>query len=261
MPLLSVQNLNISQTRPDRWLRYQAAPEKLLDQVSFDVEEKQCLALVGEQRSGKMPLTLALLRQHPVSSGHIEYRGQDILAMSKKRFQSSCREIQVVFADDFSALNPHHSVKKILNEPLAVHFPSLSESEKKHRIDYAMQLTDLAAELLPHWPDELNPGQRIRLALARALIVEPRLLICHDIVNALDSPVQAQILNLLLDLRDTLNLTLLFVTHDLAIADHMSDHMLILHRGSIVESGSPEEIIHHPKHSYTQKLVSSTTTI
>ncbi len=261
MPLLSVQNLSITKAKPDRWLRYQAAPEKLIDQVSFAIEENQCLGLIGEQHSGKMALTLALLRLHPVSSGRVDYRGQDILALGKRRFQKLRREIQAIFPDKFTALNPLHSVTKILNEPLSVHFPHLTPSEKNHRLDYAMQLAGLSRELHECWPGELNPGQRIRVALARALIVEPRLLICHDTVSALDTPVQAEILNLLLDLKDTLNLSLLFVTHDLAIADHMSDHMLILHRGSIVETGNPEEIVHHPKHSYTQKLVSSTTTM
>lgn len=269
MPLLSVHNLSITQARPDRWLRYQAAPEKLLDQISFELEEKQCLAIVGEQHSGKMPLSLALLRLHPVSSGQIYYRGQDILAMNRQQLRQTRQQIQAIFPDHFTALNPRHNVAKILQEPLSVHFPHLSTAEKKHRLDYAMQLVDLSSpesydpplELLELWPDELSTDQRIRLALARALIIEPRLLICHDLTAGLDSPLQAKTLNLLLDLRDTLNLSLLFITHDLAIADHMSDHTLILHRGTIVESGKPEEIISHPKHSYTQQLVASTTTI
>jgi len=261
VPLLSVQNLNITKTRSNRWLRPQNANEKLIDQVSFDIEENQCLSLVGEQHSGKMPLTLALLRLHPVSSGSIEYRGQNILAMKKSHFRKCLGEIQVVFPDGFSALNPHHSVTKLLSEPLLVHFPHLTASEKEHRIDYAMQLTGLTGNLSKLWPDELDPGQRIRVAIARALIAEPRLLICHDLANGLDTPVQAAILNLLSDIQSTLNLSLLFVTHDLAIADHMSDHVLILHRGSIVESGTPEEIVHYPKHSYTRKLVASTTTM
>ncbi len=260
-PLLSVQNLNVTKTRPDRWLRHQNASEKLLDQVSFDIEENQCMGLVGEQHSGKMPLTLALLRLHPVSSGSIEYRGQNILTLNKSHFRKCRREIQVIFPDDFSALNPHHSITKLLSEPLLVHFPHLTASEKEHRINYAMQLAGLPENLSGLWPDELDPGQRIRVALARALIAEPRFLICHDLANGLDTPVQAAILNLLRDIQSTLNLTLLFVTHDLAMADHMSDHMLILHRGSIVESGSPEEIVHYPKHSYTRKLVASTTTM
>ncbi|MCF6314409.1 MAG: ATP-binding cassette domain-containing protein [Verrucomicrobiales bacterium] len=273
MPLLSVHNLSITQARPDRWLRYQAAPEKLLDQISFELEEKQCLAIVGEQHSGKMPLSLALLRLHPVSSGQIHYRGQDLLTMNRQQLRQTRQQIQAIFPDHFTGLNPQHNLAQILQEPLSVHFPQLSIAEKKHRLDYALQLVGLSdpnsesessdppRDLLELWPDELSADQRIRLALARALIVEPRLLICHDLTAGLDSPLQAKILNLLLDLRDTLNLSLLFVTHDLAIADHMSDRMLILHRGSIVESGQPAEIIRHPKHSYTQKLVSSTTTI
>lgn len=261
MPLLSVQNLNITKAKPDRWLRYLTAPEKLLDQVSFDIEENQCLGLVGEQHSGKMPLTMALLRLHPVTSGSIDYRGQNILTMSKSHFRKCRREIQVVFYDDFSALNPHHTVAKLLSEPLIVHLPHLTAPEKKHRLNYTMELVGIPEKMNTAWPDELNADQRIRVALARALITEPRLLICHDITNGLDTPVQAAILNLLLDIKSTLNLTLFIVTHDLAIADHMSDHVLILHRGSIVESGSSEEIVHQPKHSYTRKLVASTTTM
>jgi len=261
VPLLSVQNLNITKARPDRWLRYRTAPEKLIDQVSFDIEENQCLGLVGEKLSGKMPLTMALLRLHPISSGSIDYRGQNILEMNSSHLRKCRREIQVVFPDDFTALNPLHTVTQLLSEPLNNHFPHLTSSEKAHRMDYAMQLVGLPEEYYQACPDELDPGQRILVALARALITEPRLLICHDITAGLDTPVQATILNLLLDLQSTMNLTLLFVTHNLAIADHMSDHILILHRGSIVETGKPEEIVNHPKHSYTRKLVASTTTM
>lgn len=261
MPLLSVQNLNITKGRPDKWLRYRKAPEKLIDQASFEIKENQCLGLVGEKDSGKMPLCMSLLSLHPISSGSIDYRGQNILEMNQSQLRKYRREIQVVFPDNFSALNPHHTVTKLLNEPLKVHFPHLTKSENEHRMDYAMQLVGLGREFFQAYPDELDPGQRIRVALARALITEPRLLICHDITAGLDTPVQTAILNLLLDIQSTLNLTLLFMTHNLAIADHMSDHILILHRGSIVETGSPEEIVNHPKHSYTRKLVASTTTM
>ena len=208
-----------------------------------------------------MPLTLALSGLHPVSSGSVKYRGQNILTMSQSRLRKCRREIQLIFPDNFSALNPHHSVTQLISEPLSIHFPHLTAAEKIHRLNYVLQLVNLPSKSCNAWPDELDPGQRILVALARALVAEPRLLICHDITAGLATPVQAVILNLLLDLRSKLNLTLLIVTHDLAIADHMSDSIMILHRGSIVETGNPEEIVHQPKHNYTRKLVASATTM
>lgn len=258
--LLSVQNLTITRSGPDRWLRYRKSEQKVLDQISFDIEEGQCFGLVGERHSGKLALTKALLGLHPVSTGRMEYRGEDILSMSRKQLKNCRREMQVLFADEFSALNPLHNGAQVLGETLRLHFPRVIATEKKDRMEYALNLAKLTDKVLQALPDELDTEGRMRLALARALIVEPRLLICHDFTNGLDTPLQSSILNLLLELQDSLELSLLIVTHDLAIADHLSDIIAILHQGSIVEIGSPEKIVNQPKHNYTQKLVASTLT-
>ena len=262
-PLLRARNLTIHPPRRWRWLQYREARRKLLDDISFELEEGRTTGLVGDTGSGKISLSLAMLRVERVSKGEIFFGDSDenILKLSRRRFQPLRREIQLLVPDDHRALNPRQTIETQMNQSLRLHLARLSSAERSERIRESAKAAGLPSAALTRTPGQLIAAHRQRAAIAKALAVEPRLLICHDITTALDVTVQAEILNLLKDLRDQYQLTLFFITHDLAIADHMSDHTLILNRGRIVESGHPKDIVENPQHEYTRRLVASTTSL
>jgi len=255
--LLDIQNLTIEETRRGRWLQYQGDNPKLIDDLSLSVAPGQCVSIVGEKTSGKLPLVFALQRIIPVTTGRVLFDGEDIHRLSERRFRKIRAAMPVVFPDEFGALDPHRKLRRTLLSTLAVHTGRLSRIERENRIEKAMERAGANLMLREKLPGEMSPPERQRAALARALLLEPRLLVCLDVTSGLDAAAQASLLNRLSDLRERLNLTLLLITHDLAIADHMSDSIGILSRGRIVESGSPEQIVNHPEHEYTRQLVSS----
>ena len=262
-PLLRAENLTIRPPRRRRWLQYRETKRKLLDDISFELEDGKTTGLVGDTGSGKFSLSLAMLRVESVSKGEIFFGDSDenILKLSKRRFQPLRRKMQLLVPDDRQALNPRQTIETQMNQVLRLHLPKLKASERAERIRETIKAVGLPSAALAGTPGQLVAAHRQRAAIAKALAVEPQLLICHDITTALDVTVQAEILNLLKDLRDQFQLTLFFITHDLAIADHMSDHILILNRGRIVERGSRKEIVDNPQHEYTRRLVASTTSL
>ena len=257
MPLLRVERLKVHFPIRSGLLRKQTDAVKAVDDVSFQIAEGKTLGLVGESGSGKSTLSRALLKLQPVTAGEAFYAGRGLFGMSESEFRPLRKDLQMVFQDPFGSLNPRMTVLAIIDEPLGIHFPSLSRSEREDRVAGLLIKVGLDPAAMHRYPHEFSGGQRQRIGIARALAVQPKFLICDEPVSALDVSVQAQILNLLKDLQDEFNLTYLFIAHDLAVVRHMSDDIIVMYRGKIVERGGADRVCESPQHDYTKKLLSS----
>ncbi len=225
--------------------------------VSFKLPKGKTLGLVGESGSGKTTVGLTLMRLHEASAGEALFEGKDILSMSPRQFMDYKRRIQIIFQNPYASLNPRMIVGQILTEPMSIHGIGASAQER----------TDLAFEMLHKvglpevsfykYPHEFSGGQRQRIAIARCLTLKPDILICDESVSALDVSVQAQVLNLLSDLQDEFHLSYIFISHDLAVVKYISDEIMVMNQGAIVEIANSDDIYLHPKAQYTQKLLSS----
>jgi peptide/nickel transport system ATP-binding protein len=225
--------------------------------VSFKLPKGKTLGLVGESGSGKTTVGLTLMRLHEASSGEALFEGRDILSMSPREFMSYKRRIQIIFQNPYASLNPRMIVGQILTEPMLIHGIGATAQER----------TDLAFEMLSKvglpevsfykYPHEFSGGQRQRIAIARCLALKPDILICDESVSALDVSVQAQVLNLLQDLQDEFRLSYIFISHDLAVVKYISDQVMVMNQGEIVEIADSDEIYRHPRQPYTQKLLSA----
>ncbi len=255
-PLLQVSDLCV--TFPSR---RGAAAVNAVDHVSFTIPQGTTVGLVGESGSGKTTIGRCILRLQQATAGQIHYREQEILRMSDRAFLPLRKEIQMIFQDPYGSLNPRLSIFEIISEPLEIHFPKLKRAEREARVAALLKDVGLSAAAMARRPAEFSGGQRQRIGIARALAVEPRLIICDEPVSALDVSVQASIVNLLQDLQEARGLTYLFIAHDLAVVEHISDHILVLHHGQLVESASAEAICHAPQHDYTKKLLASVPTL
>jgi oligopeptide/dipeptide ABC transporter ATP-binding protein len=229
---------------------------KAVDNISFDISEGQTLGLVGESGCGKSTTANVLLGLESPTSGNIRFEGEDITAFSKAKLFSFRRNIQAVFQDPYRSLSPRKKVKQIISEPLSVHRVGLRESH----IDRVMELLSLVglnsehAELYPH---KFSGGQRQRIAVARALSLNPKAIILDEPLSALDVSIQAQILNLLIDLQKKLNLTFLIISHDLAVVEHISDNIGVMYLGTLTELAPSDKLYSDPKHPYTIALLDS----
>ncbi len=225
--------------------------------VSFRLPKGKTLGLVGESGSGKTTVGLTLMRLHQASSGEALFEGRDLLSMSPAEFMAYKRRIQIIFQNPYASLNPRFIVGQILTEPMEIHGIGANAQER----------TDLAFELLERvglpeasfykYPHEFSGGQRQRIAIARCLTMRPDILICDESVSALDVSVQAQVLNLLQDLQDEYNLSYIFISHDLAVVKYISDQIMVMNEGRIVEIGNSDEVYRHPREPYTQRLIAS----
>lgn len=255
MALLSVQDLKIHFPVRGGWFGRSTDVIKAVDNVSFEVEEGSTVGLVGESGSGKSTVARALLRLTPVTAGSASYRGQDILSLSERDFRPLRKEMQMVFQDPIGSLNPRMTVESILAEPLQIHFKEKNRSERRDISASLLVKVGLPEDSLQRYPHEFSGGQRQRIGIARALAVQPKFLICDEPVSALDVSVQAQILNLLKDLQEEFQLTLLFIAHDLAVVRHMSDRIVVMHHGKVVEQGDADAVCEAPRHDYTRRLL------
>lgn len=255
-PLVSVQNLNVSFPIHAGFLRRQVDEIRAVDQVSFEIFSGQTLGLVGESGSGKSTVAKALLKLVS-AQGSVRFQNTEILTMPESQFRPLRKEMQMIFQDPFGSLNPRMNIEEILAEPLRIHLPNLNRRE---RLDMSKALLDrvgLPSRSLEKFPHEFSGGQRQRIGIARALAVQPKFLICDEPVSALDVSVQAQIINLLKDLQKQFQLTYLFIAHDLAVVEHMSDQIIVMNRGKVVESGEATELCTNPQHEYTKKLLAA----
>ena len=230
---------------------------KGVDGISFDIMEGETLGLVGESGCGKSTLGRALLRLIDHSDGSILYRGQSLDSLSRHEMRALRPKLQIIFQDPYSSLNPRITIGDAIAEPLRVHSgkSGLSGISGKERVLALMEQVGLKADWYSRYPHELSGGQRQRVCIARALILQPELVVCDESVSALDVSVQAQVLNLLNDLKRQYHYTYLFITHDLSVVKFLSDRIMVMQKGKIVESGAPDDLFAHPQTEYTRTLI------
>lgn len=253
-PLISVHNLNVTYTLKRSLFGRPLQTLKGVDGISFDIREGETLGLVGESGCGKSTLGRAMLRLIESSAGTVSYRGTPLDSLSPHEMRALRPKLQIVFQDPYSSLNPRLTIGDAIAEPLRVH-------KKKDVKDIKAQVLDLLVQvgLDPDWygryPHELSGGQRQRVCIARALILQPELVVCDESVSALDVSVQAQVLNLLNDLKERHGLTYLFITHDLSVVHYLADRIMVMQKGKLVESGTPDELFRNPQSDYTRSLI------
>ncbi|MBC9866792.1 MAG: ATP-binding cassette domain-containing protein [Opitutae bacterium] len=232
----------------------------VVDGVSFVLRRGETFSLVGESGCGKSTTAYAMLRMQPVTSGRILFQGEDITHYSPSRMRPLRRRMQMVYQDPFGSLNPRMKVGSIIGEPLRVHKLFTDKAKYKERIGELMRLVGLLPEMADRYPHEFSGGQRQRIAIARALAPDPDLIICDEAVSALDVSIQAQVLNLLMDLQEQLNLTYFFIAHDLSVVRHFSHRVAVMYLGRMVEIGPGNELFSNPRHPYTQALLNAVPT-
>lgn len=233
-------------------------PLRAVDDVSFAIAARETLGLVGESGSGKTTLGRAILGLAPVKSGAVNWRGEDITRASHGRRRALSDDLQVVFQDPYSSLNPTRTIGQTLTETLRVHAPKSSRVALAETVTSMLERVGMPADTVRRYPAHFSGGQRQRIAIARALIARPNLVICDEPTSALDLSVQAQVLNLLRELQNEFQLSYLFISHDLAVVRHLAHRILVLYHGRIVESGAAALIYDSPSHPYTRALLEAT---
>ena len=252
--LLSVRDLRKHFPIHKGLLRRETARVHAVDGVSLDVESGETLGLVGESGCGKSTLGRTLVRLYEPTSGSIEYRGEDFLSLRGERLRSMRRNMQMIFQDPFASLDPRMTVGQILGEPFKVH-DACPPRERQERACALLETVGLKAAYVNRYPHEFSGGQRQRISIARAMALNPELVVADEPVSALDVSIQAQILNLLKDLQEKFRLTYVFISHDLAVVDHFCDRVAVMYLGRIIEIAPKEELFRNPRHPYTQALI------
>jgi oligopeptide transport system ATP-binding protein len=229
---------------------------RAVDGISFSIERGQTLGLVGESGSGKSTACRAVLNLIKPTSGSVRFEGREIAGLSRRRMRPLRREMQMIFQDPQASLNPRKRIGQIVGDPLRRQGLA-SGAELRRRVNELLDRVGLSAEHYNRFPHEFSGGQRQRIGIARALALQPKLVVADEPVSALDVSIQAQIINLLDDLQDEFGLTYLFVAHDIGVVRHISDRIAVMHDGKIVEQGTADQVCEHPRDSYTKKLLSA----
>ncbi len=254
-PLLRVCDLALHFPQSQGFLRPKLSL-RAVDGVSFELHRGETLGLVGESGCGKSSLGKALLNLHRATAGEIYFDEREISGLSHQQMRPLRRNMQMIFQDPFESLNSRHTVASILEEPLIIH--RLGDHQwRQKRLRELLEQVGLPASAAGKYPHEFSGGQRQRIGIARAIALEPKLLICDEAVSALDVSVQAQILNLLMDIQQQLSLAMLFISHDISVVRHMSDRVAVMYLGEIVEIGDAQALCEHPAHPYTRALLAA----
>ncbi|WP_114777662.1 ABC transporter ATP-binding protein [Botryobacter ruber] len=256
-PLLQVKNLKVYFPIKKGFFSRTTDYVKAVDGVSFDVYPGETIGLVGESGCGKTTLGRTLLRLVEPTSGNIIFDGRDIAQLSSEEMRKGRRHFQMIFQDPYASLNPMHTVGDAIIEPMRVHKLYANEKERRGKAMELLEKVGLLPEHFQRYPHEFSGGQRQRICIARALALQPKCIICDESVSALDVSVQAQVLNLLNKLKQEFRMTYIFITHDLSVAKYMSDRILVMSKGQIVESGTPEQMYRNPQQEYTRTLISA----
>ncbi|MCM3778413.1 ATP-binding cassette domain-containing protein [Microbacterium hydrocarbonoxydans] len=249
-PLLTIEHLVV-----DYRGRRRSLPVRASDDVSLSIEAGETLGLVGESGSGKSTIGNAVLGFTPVSGGRIAFAGEDITQVGAARRRQLTKDIQVIFQNPYASLNPALTIGQTLSEPLRAHGIATDAADRRARIERWLDVVGLPAAAAQKYPSDFSGGQRQRIAIARALLVEPRLVVCDEAVSALDLSIQAQILNLLAELQQRTGVSYLFITHDLAVVEHVAHRLAVLHYGRVVESGATADVLASPQNDYTRNLL------
>lgn len=249
-PLIQVKGLK----------KYFKTPHGMLhavDNVDFDIYKGKTLGLVGESGCGKSTTGRTILRLLEPTGGNIYFEGEDIASFNKSKMEEKRKDLQIIFQDPFSSLNPRRTVSQTIMEPMIIHKLYETKAEMMEKVLEIMGIVGLAERLVNTYPHELDGGRRQRIGVARALSLSPKFIVCDEPVSALDVSIQAQILNLMKDLQKELGLTYLFITHDLSVVNHFSDEIAVMYLGKIVEKATSEELFNNPLHPYTIALLSA----
>ncbi len=237
------------------FIQRKVAEVKAVNGVTFDVKKGETLGVVGESGCGKTTTGRCILRLEEATSGEILYRGKNILGMKREEMLDIRRKIQVIFQDPYSSLNPRQTIGGILGEPMKVHGIIKEEKARKDRIKYLLSVVGLNPKFSERYPHEMSGGQRQRVGIARALAMEPEFIICDEAVSALDVSIQAQVINLLEELRDEFSLTYMFISHDLSVVRHICHRVAVMYLGNLVEFADCDELFDNPAHPYTKALL------
>ena len=263
-PILKIKNLNVEYPLFGGILQREVNCVHAVKNLSIDIYEGKTVGIVGESGSGKSTLGKAILNVLNLTAPDVRITGEvllnengnyiDIMSLSKKELVEYRPKMQMIFQDPFSSLNPRMIVKDIIREPLDIH-TTLSQNEKDEKVRWLLKKVGLSVEQEMRYPHEFSGGQRQRIGIARALATEPKIIIADEPVSALDVSIQAQVINLMMELQEEFNLTILFIAHDLSVVKHISSNIGVMYLGNLVESGDSETIFSNPQHDYTKKLL------
>lgn len=256
-PILQVKNLKTFFPAKTNFFGKTTAWTRAVDGVSFEVYPGETLGLVGESGCGKTTLGRTILRLTPATEGEVFFEGKDILKMNAKELKALRKDVQIIFQDPYSSLNPRMTIGRAIMEPMQVHGLLENDKARKERVIELLETVSLEAKHFDRYPHEFSGGQRQRICIARALALEPRFIICDESVSALDVSVQAQVLNLLLELRTSFNFTYIFISHDLSVVKFMSDRMMVMNQGKIEEIAPADRVHEQPEKAYTQQLIAA----
>lgn len=255
-PLLSVRDLEVEFRIPGGLLRPARRLQAVRD-VSFDLGPGETLGIVGESGCGKSTLGRAILQLIPAASGQVVWLGEPISGLSKGEMRGKRADMQIIFQDPLASLDPRMTVGEIIAEPLLVHRPQLKAKERRARVEAIMQRVGLRLDTINRYPHEFSGGQAQRIGIARAMILEPKLIVCDEPVSALDVSIQSQILNLLKKLQREFGLSLIFISHDLSVVRYISHRVMVLYLGKVMELATSKAIYDTPRHPYTKALISA----
>ena len=258
-PLLSIRDLKVhfSIASDSPWPWVAAGVLKAVDGVSFDIYPGETLGIVGESGCGKSTLARAMLNLIPATSGSIVWQGQEMRGATAQAWQAIRKSVQMIFQDQLASLNPRMTVGQIIAEPLQTHFPQMKSLDVMNKVRAMMVKVGLTEQQINRYPHEFSGGQCQRIGIARALVLEPKLIICDEPVSALDVSIQAQIINLLMELQTQMGLALVFIAHDLAVVKHISQRVMVMYLGRSMELATKQAIYQNPSHPYTQALLSA----
>ncbi len=256
-PILKIEGLSKYYSSGSGIFNWKKETVKAVNKVSFDVYPGETLGLVGESGCGKTTLGRSILRLVEPTAGNITFEDTNITILNKSAMRAMRRDMQIIFQDPYSSLNPRLTIGNSIMEPLQVHQLYNNNEQRKQKVIELLERVNLLPEHFNRYPHEFSGGQRQRIVIARALALQPKFIICDESVSALDVSVQAQVLNLLRELQQELKLTYIFISHDLAVIKHISDRMMVMNKGEIVETGDPDDIYNHPKEEYTKKLIAA----